>query len=131
MVRFTIRIAGGTGYLTYPPTGLARTTATAELYDPVANAWSSAGTMSTPREFATSTLLPNGQVLIVGGDSGPTNPSPLASAEVYDPVANTWTLASSTTTSRENHTATLLQNGLVSVAGGTYNRQPARNSTIP
>ena len=33
----------------------------------------------TPREFATSTLLPNGQVVIVGGDSGPTNPSPLES----------------------------------------------------
>ncbi len=122
-----VLIAGGTGYLSYPPTGLPQTTASADLYDRVANAWSSAGSMSTPRESATATLLPNGQVLIAGGDSGPTNAS-LASAEVYDPVANTWSLAASMTTSRENHTATQLQSGLVLVVGGTYS--PAASTEL-
>jgi N-acetylneuraminic acid mutarotase len=92
-------------------------TASAELYDPVSNSWSSGGSMSTPRESATATLLPNGQVLVAGGGSGSTG---LASAEVYDPVANTWSLVASMTTARESHTATLLQNGLVLVVGGTY-----------
>lgn len=41
--------------------------ATAELYDPVAKTWSSAGTLSAPREKQTATVLTNGQVLFSGG----------------------------------------------------------------
>ncbi len=40
----------------------------------------------------------------------------LASAELYDPVADTWKAAASLTTAREGHTATLLGNGGVVVA---------------
>jgi hypothetical protein len=41
--------------------------ATAEVYDPAANAWSSAGVMSALRYFHTATTLPSGRVMIVGG----------------------------------------------------------------
>ena len=70
--------------------------------------------MAAIRYSYTATLLPNGKVLVAGGDDG----SRLASAELYDPVANTWSPAGSLATARSDHTATLLPNGKVLVAGG-------------
>jgi N-acetylneuraminic acid mutarotase len=86
----------------------------AELYDPVDNTWSAAGTLATGRSGHTATLLNTGKVLIVGGNNG----AELASAELYDPVSNTWSAAASLHVAREYHTATLLPSGKVLVAGG-------------
>jgi len=59
-------------------------------------------------------LLPNGNVLVAGGSSD----LPIAGAELYDPVSGTWTATDSLDTARFIHTATLLRNGKVLVAGG-------------
>ncbi|MGH9679132.1 MAG: Kelch repeat-containing protein, partial [Candidatus Acidiferrales bacterium] len=92
-----------------------------ELYDPVAGTFSLAGNMVTIRRFGTATLLKNGQVLITGGyDADNSNSPVLATAELYDPVAETFTATGSMTTPRNQHTATLLNNGMVLITGGRY-----------
>lgn len=43
----------------------------------------------------------------------------LSSVEIYDPVANTWTVLPAMGRPRRDHTASLLPDGSVLVAGGT------------
>ena len=94
----------------------------AELYDPANNVWTAAGTLATARIGHTTTLLPNGKVLVIGG-IGKTNVETgysglVTSIELYDPLTNTWTIGPGLVTSRSRHTAMLLPNGKVLVAGG-------------
>lgn len=95
-------------------------TKTAELYDPVANAWRSAGTMTLPRSAHSQTFLADGRVLVAGGYTPNADPYQVYanSAELYDPVPNTWTSTGSMQTRRVVHTATLLPDGRVLIAGG-------------
>jgi hypothetical protein len=72
--------------------------------------------MSTPRAFATATLLLNGWVLVAGGVNGAG--AVLASAELYNPDTGTWSSTGSLATARLFHTAALLPDGEVLVAGG-------------
>jgi hypothetical protein len=75
--------------------------------------------LHTARMGHTATLLQNGTVLIVGGSSTGAAAGVLGSAEIYDPVAGTFTvLTNSLNTPRFGHTATLLANGEVLIAGG-------------
>ena len=90
--------------------------ASAELYHPATNSWSSAGAMSVARSLDTATRLKDGRVLVTGGKSSPFAP---ASADLYDPVSNTWSPAASMSAPRLAHTATLLGDGRVLVAGGS------------
>jgi len=60
--------------------------ADAGLYDPSAGTFGLATLMSTPRDLHQATLLPDGTVLISGGESQtPYNAKVLASAEIYTP----------------------------------------------
>jgi Galactose oxidase, central domain/Kelch motif len=101
-----------TAYLISGSTDLAKVTYF------TAGIWTSTGSLSTVRAQNTATLLPDGTVLVAGGH----NPSPatasLASAEIYDPAAGTWSPTGSLATGRSDHTATLLPDGKVLVAGG-------------
>ena len=65
----------------------------------------------------TATLLPNGKVLVAGGNGSDFKAA--ASAELYDPVTKNWTMTGSMGAPRADHTATLLPNGKVLVAGGS------------
>jgi len=93
---------------------------TAEIYDPTANAFTASQSSVTPRRFHTATLLPNGKVLIAGGVNSDTNINTVNTAALYDPATDTFTPTGSMATARFYHTATLLQDGRVLVAGG-YN----------
>jgi Galactose oxidase, central domain len=109
-----VLITGG-----YNPSGCV---ASAELYSPAAGTFTLTGTMTTPRYSHTATLLTNGQVLLAGGSNGATTNAgssiALASAELYDPSAETFTATGSMTQARQRHKATLLNAGTVLVAGG-------------
>jgi N-acetylneuraminic acid mutarotase len=94
-------------------------TASAELYDPVSDTWSPAASMHEARGYHTATLLRSGKVLVAGGHINEHFSEPLtASAELYDPVTDSWTPAASLGEVRSMHTATLLANGKVLVTGG-------------
>jgi WD40 repeat protein len=90
----------------------------AEIYNPNTGTFAATGAMTTGRQFATATLLPNGLVLVTGGYGCAAAGCYLASAELYNPATGTFALTGNMTTSRVAHTATLLPNGLVLVAGG-------------
>jgi hypothetical protein len=92
----------------------------AELYDPQTNSWTATGSMNTKRIWHTATLLPNGKVLVAGGNTSQSAPTgALKTAELYDPTTGTWQLTShDMSTKRYIHTATMLSNGKVLIAGG-------------
>jgi N-acetylneuraminic acid mutarotase len=93
--------------------------ATAELYDPRTGTWTATGDLVEGRSRHTATLLPNGTVLIVGGNHGVVDDyARLSSAELYDPDTGTWTAAGEMNVRRSGHSATLLPDGTVLVAGG-------------
>jgi hypothetical protein len=93
----------------------------AELYDPVARTFTPTGSMTVPRTGQTITMLRDGRVLLTGGDQNAGFRSQLASAEIYDPGSGTFTATGSMSTPREGHTATILRDGRVLVAGGSPN----------
>jgi N-acetylneuraminic acid mutarotase len=80
--------------------------------------------MVKPRIFAQSVLLPDGRALVIGGinledtiGAGP-NRRMSASVEIYDPTSNEWTAVADLSHARYGHSATLLVDGRVLVAGG-------------
>jgi hypothetical protein len=78
------------------------------------------GSLGLARYLHTATLLPNGKVLICGGISGiGADRMPLDTAELYDPETGTFTAMGRMTTPRAGHTATLLANAKVLIAGGS------------
>ncbi|HEY0545489.1 MAG TPA: kelch repeat-containing protein [Pyrinomonadaceae bacterium] len=75
------------------------------------------GSLNEARYGHTATLLPNGKVLIAGGQAKERNV--LATAELFDPQTETFTPAATMNGKRVGHTATLLPNGKVLLTGGS------------
>lgn len=109
-----VLLAGGTGC-----DGNAQ--ASAEIYRPASGDWAPAASMAQPRWGQSATTLADGRILVAGGRSSPIGFEPervLASAEIYDPVRNTWAPAAPMHVGRVLHAAGVLSSGEVIVAGG-------------
>jgi hypothetical protein len=96
----------------------------AELYDPdAAGFFSPTGALTAARYAHTATLLQNGKVLVAGGfgvtsDCQDVGVQAQNTAELYGPVTGSFNKTGNMTFPRGGHTATLLTDGKVLVAGG-------------
>jgi hypothetical protein len=94
--------------------------ATTELFDPVTGAFEASGSMAHNRNRGTATLLRNGKVLVAGGvGTDAAGLSSWSGGELYDPATRTFSSVGSMSAARTDHTATLLNDGKVLIAGGT------------
>ena len=103
---------------------------TAELYDPSSGTVATARVLNVARELASGATLLDGTVLVAGGRSAEN--LDLDMAEVYSPVANTFTLVPALmSTARSGHLGVqLLHNGKVLIAGGTNAGQLVANAEV-
>jgi len=93
----------------------------ATLYDPSAQIFKTTGNLLLARDSHTGTLLKDGRVLITGGFNGNGDDSIVgifSSAELYDASTETFVAAGNMSRGRDAHTATLLTDGRVLIAGG-------------
>jgi hypothetical protein len=97
--------------------------ASAELWDPTTGLFTPAGSLARGRVGHTATLLPDGRVLILGGEGivdvvGNRGYRDNPGAELWDPVTRTFSAAPSLVETRADHSAILLADGRVLVVGG-------------
>ena len=95
-----------------------------QLYDPVSGTFAVTGNMQIARATHVATLLDDGSVLVVGGffrscpNGGYCDFRGIAAAERYDPSTGSWLPGGVPNFARMSHTATLLPDQTVLVAGG-------------
>lgn len=119
----TVLIAGGVRL------GVLRRETT--RFDPATGDWSSVGDLLADHDVAAGVVLPSGQALITGSWGVTAGPNLLAlgdatigarvtsaETEVYDPARGTWTFGPAMVVAHGAHSATLLEDGAVLVAGG-------------
>ena len=116
----TVLVVGGDNIVPNMNSGMGDEALTsAEIYNPAAGSWQSAGTTATPHVYATASLLPSGQVLVAGG-AAPGCCSPLTGADLYTPSTGTWQAAANMNVARDHAAAAVLPDGTVLMTGG-YN----------
>jgi N-acetylneuraminic acid mutarotase len=97
----------------------------AEIYDPATGQWSITQPIFAHGVTHTATLLKDGRVLVMAGaiQSGSAGQSgtggPDDRVEIFDPKTNRWQQAALHENTGGNHTATLLPDGRVLIAGGS------------
>jgi hypothetical protein len=122
-----VLVAGGGGDVTQLDASPARPdivalAKSAEIFDPATGTFSLTGSMTIPRSNAAAAPLPDGRVLIAGGDTvGPGGyPTEVKGAEIYDPATGTFSPTGDMSVVREGPAAAPLPDGRVLVAGGQY-----------
>jgi hypothetical protein len=100
----------------------------AELYDSATEKFASIADMTRQRDNHSATLLPDGTVLIAGGETSGCDPKgcnvgswfagTTTSVESYNPSTGSFDVVGNMIVPRGGHTATLLPNGTVLLAGG-------------
>ncbi len=77
--------------------------------------------MDRGRSHHTATLLPDGRVIVIGGEG--LSGAPLDTVELFDPESETWSGLPELPEARSNHTTTLLEDGRLLVVGGARSNQ--------
>ncbi len=118
-------VAGGNVRPDPDPSSFANEpTATVERFDPAASIWSPTGDMALAAADRTGIRLPDGRVLVAGGDLTVQQPDfershgLTADAELYDPEAGTWAPTTPMPHPRSDASAVLLEDGSVLLLGG-------------
>jgi hypothetical protein len=109
-------LTGGVGYVRRDNGLVTVALPATERLEASGGQWVSGSEMAEGRVLHTATVLPGGQVLVVGGQQG--DGTALASAERFDPASGAWTATPPLSRARASHTAVLLPGGQVLVAGG-------------
>jgi hypothetical protein len=102
------------------------TTDSAELYDPATRKFTATAKLTARRGEPRATMLANGDVLITGGDDHDGADGHLASAEVFRAATLSFQATGAMHHAHEAHTATLLNDGKVLIAGGKGESLTAR-----
>jgi Kelch motif len=111
--RYVLTSGGGSGQLLLPIA-----TVTTDVFDNYTRTFTPGPNMAVARALHTATRLQSGKILIAGGVDGMVTNN-WSDGEVYDPATNTFTpVANQMQNPRAAHTATLLPNGQVLLAGG-------------
>lgn len=121
-------LAGGINSLTL--TNLGTPTNTAEIYDAVANTWTTVGSMATPRGNHQGWALGGGRFLLAGGANGNIlGPVPLQSTEIFNTATNAFTAGPPMTMPRAGAAKFATPYGQVQLFGGASAGGGATNST--
>ena len=85
-----------------------------------ADSWTTVGPLTTGRSEHAASLLPNGQVLVGGGDAGYSVADMTDSSERFDVTSGTWLATPSFSGKRDEQGMTPLPDGRVVMTGGYY-----------
>lgn len=99
---------------------------TSEIYDAQLDKWTRSSDMNIDHgAYLTLTKLKDGRVLATGGENATQNQD----TEIFDPLTNSWQLLTSgLKTKRKGHSALLLQDGRVLIAGSISSNDAAQRS---
>jgi hypothetical protein len=122
-----VRLSGGRVLVI----GGASSPRTAEVYRPDARRWTRTGALAAASYEACAVRLADGRVLVAGGAAMSGRLRALATAQLYDPRAKTWSATSRMNVAREQPTCLRLRDGRVLVAGGlTANGRAQRSAEL-
>jgi hypothetical protein len=119
-----VLIAGGTG-----GTGSElRPLASTELYDPASSTFTASGRLGEGRTNHAAARLKDGTVLVAGGAGGADCDITLASSEVFEPQAGSWSSAGDLAQARTGLTLSPLPDGRAVAAAGESATRGTRRS---